>query len=179
MTQGGSIRIDTKELDGTWVFPTDPGYPKMDGEWMVKIMDPIKMDDLGSFPLFVETPICPSEQLMYTTQGVSVKLNEVFRRSYPNRRGPTREPRTKKWWILLGLLGLHKGLGFLEHLLFPSQKINHVQGNILKMICDIKYIYMNILNVCILVKIQYIYILSSSMGTSNVLVPSKCTQKGG
>ncbi len=58
MTQGGSIRIDTKELDRTWVFPKIRDTPK----WMVKIMEtPIKMDDLGynyfwKHP-FLETPI--------------------------------------------------------------------------------------------------------------------------
>ncbi len=53
---------------------------------------------------------------MYTTQGFSVKLNEVFRKNATTQG----DPGTKKWWILSGLLGLE--------LLFPTQKLNHVQG---------------------------------------------------
>ena len=38
-----------------WVFPKIGGFPP---KWMVKIMEnPIKMDDLGGPPLFLETPI--------------------------------------------------------------------------------------------------------------------------
>ena len=42
-------------------------------KWMVKIMEhPIKMDDLGVFPLFLETPICTIKRDTYCT------LNFVF-----------------------------------------------------------------------------------------------------
>ena len=36
--------------------PKNRGFPP---KWMVKIIEnPIKMDDLGGFPIFLETPIC-------------------------------------------------------------------------------------------------------------------------
>ncbi len=49
----------SKSWTKLWIFylgvSKNRGIPK----WMVKIMEnPIKMDDLGGFPLFLETPIC-------------------------------------------------------------------------------------------------------------------------
>ena len=41
-----------------WMFPKIGVFPP---KWMVKIMEnPIKMDDLGEKPLFLETPISRS-----------------------------------------------------------------------------------------------------------------------
>ena len=48
-------RCSEYRLTLTWMFPKIGGKPP---KWMVKIMEnPIKMDDLGGPPLFLETPI--------------------------------------------------------------------------------------------------------------------------
>ena len=48
------------------------GFPP---KWMVKIMEnPIKMDDLGGPPLFLETPICLNLQQVSTLESSRLSI---------------------------------------------------------------------------------------------------------
>ena len=53
--QGRTLTSINFEKKNMWVFPKIGGKPP---KWMVKIREnPIKMDDLGGPPLFLETPM--------------------------------------------------------------------------------------------------------------------------
>ena len=39
-----------------WMFPKIGGKPQ--NGWVKIMEDPVKIDDFGSFPIFLESPIC-------------------------------------------------------------------------------------------------------------------------